>query len=461
MPNNSLSPLPIAQNYTLRNLQDRNDFSRVYDLSGDYCKLSLWIEKMNMPTGYKQFSGSTELKYEKAFIGRDHVIAQIDSATQVGNTLVINLLPVGTPPQAYNAFRVNDGVVSADMGVWGKVEAASPGQITISPVGEGIAISDLVSAFVANNYVKAVGDFEKNDNSGGKSRLAQYPDVDYNYAGIKRDSWYQSGREAVGSRVKWDGEMWSDGFAEQTIKRLLRKREFMQVWGVRDRRPDTNGDVFDSNGGIRWSVINRGGEYLPLSAPITETQFDTWLADMDRKKVSMGPLNIFMGKGMLYHIQRNFTEGYITPVGRENTFGGAEVMGLDVRKYSIAGIDVNFIELPALNDLELFPEISSIPGLALPNRMGHTAFCVDFAPIEVSGGGTAPAIELISPRTNPVMAGYLNGMDKAMSDAQVYSNLSSNAVQVVTDLDASSFHCMIDDGIDMTGKFSGWIELTQ
>ncbi len=459
MPNNSLSPLLIEQNYTLRNLQDRNDFQRVYDLSGGYCKLSLWIEKLNMPMGgHKTFKTD---KYEKAFIGRDHVIAQIDTATQSGNTLVLTLQPVGTPPQAYNAFRKNDGVVSSDMGVWGIVVDAIPGQITIMPAGDDVVIADLVSAFAASNYVKAIGDFQKNYNSGGKSRLAQYPDVDYNYSAIKRDSWYQSGREGTQSRVSWGDGLWSDGFADETVKRLLRKRELMQIWGTRGQRPDEDGDLFDSNGGIRWSVMNRGGEYLPLAAPMTETQFDNWLAAVHTRKVSGGAINIFMGQAMLYHIQKNFTQGYLTPVGRENTFGGEDVQGLDIRKYAIAGMDVNFIELEALNDSELFPELSSISGLAMPNKMGHTAFSVDFNPVPVKGGGSAPAIELISRRDNPIMAGYLNGMDKAMSDSQLYSQLSTNSVQVVTDIDASSFHCLIDDGIDMTGKFSGWIELAQ
>jgi len=461
MPNNSLSQLPIAQNYTLRNLQERNDFSDVYDLSGGYCKLSLWIEKMNMPNGYKMF-GSTDNKYEKSFIGRDHVIAQMNTVTQSGNTLIITLFPVGTPPQAYNAFRVGDGVLSADMGVWGKVESASPGQVTISPVGEGITISDLVTAYTANGYIKAVGDFNKNDNSGGKSRLAQYPDVDYNYAGIKRDSWYNSGRESVNSRVKWDGEYWSDGFADATVMRLLKKREFQQIWGVRDRRPDTNGDVFDSNGGVRWSTINRGGEYLPLSAAITENQFDNFLANMDSKKRIDSPLTMFMGKGMLHHIQRNFTQGYMVYTGMDNTFGGSSVKGLNVLEYTIANMPVKFVELQALNDQELFPEVSSIPGLALPNRMGHTMFCVDMAPIPIDGGaGMAPAIELITPRKTPILAGYLNGMDKAATASQVSSALTANSgSQVVTDIDGSSFHALIDDGIDMTGKFSGWVELT-
>ncbi|MGB1317377.1 MAG: hypothetical protein ACPG5W_04195 [Flavobacteriales bacterium] len=410
-----------------------------------------------MPTG-GHHTFKTD-KYEKAFLGRDHVIAQIKTATQVGNTLELELFDVGTPAQPYNAFRKRDGVLSADMGVWGLVVDAIPGKITIMPAGDGIAIADLVTAYPANNYVKAMGDFEKNYNSGGKERLAQYPDVDYNYSGIKRDSWYQAGREEVKSRVEWGDEMWSDGFADQTVNRLLRKREMMQIWGARGQGTDADGDLFDQNGGVRWSVINRGGEYLPLSAPITETQFDNWLAAVQTRKVGSQDLTVMMGKGILYHIQKNFTQGYIQYAGRENTFGGEDVDGLNVLKYNIANTPVNFIELDALNDSELFPEISSIAGLAMPNRMSHTAFCVDMSPVPVAGGGTAPAIELISRRNNPFMAGYLNGMDKAMSNSQLYGALNS-ASQVVTDIDASSFHCMIDDGIDMTGKFSGWIELT-
>jgi hypothetical protein len=36
--------------------------------------------------------------------------------------------------------------------------------------------------------------------------------------------------------------------------------------------------------------------------------------------------------------------------------------------------------------------------------------------------------------------------------------MQAAAGNVVTDLDSSSIHFLIDDGIDMTGKFAGMIE---
>ncbi len=456
MPNNQNSTLDMARNYTLRALDDRNDFRRVHDLSGGYCKLSLWIELMNKKNGYTTFK--TE-KYEKAFIGRDHIIAQIQTVTTNSNSLTLDLFPVGSPAQPYSAFRKNDGVTGSEMGTWGMVVDTSPGQITIIPMGEDVDLSDLAASFAANGYVRASGDFQKNMNSGGKERKMQYPDTDHNFSAIKRDSWYQSGREQYKTRVTSVGDdLWQDQFLDDTIDTLLRKREFMQVWGWRGQNTDLDGDLIDQNGGVRWSVINRGGEYLPLAAAITETQFDNFLANMATRKTGSNDLTLMMGKGMLMHIQRNFIQGYLEYTGRDNTFGGESVDGLNILRYNIANMPVNFVELDVLNDQELFPEISNVSGLALPNKMSHTAFCIDTSPVKVKGGGTAPAIELISRRDNPLMAGYLNGMDKA-SVSQIQGALSS-APQIVTDIDASSFHAMIDDGIDMSGKYSGWIELT-
>jgi hypothetical protein len=123
------SPLNVADNLTVRSLSDRNDFRNVYDLSGGYNKFGMIVNILNMPFGGgKQFDTD---KYEKSVMGRGHVIAQVASGSQVGNTLVLTLQPQGTPPAPVDTFRVGDVVVAADHSVSGKVIATTPGSITL------------------------------------------------------------------------------------------------------------------------------------------------------------------------------------------------------------------------------------------------------------------------------------------------------------------------------------------
>tara|TARA_R110000765_G_scaffold239007_1_gene341651 strand:- start:53 stop:553 length:501 start_codon:yes stop_codon:yes gene_type:complete len=164
-----------------------------------------------------------------------------------------------------------------------------------------------------------------------------------------------------------------------------------------------------------------------------------------------------MGRGMMQHIQRTFTDGYIVNAGSMNTFGGSEVKGIDVRTYAIAGVEVAMVELPVLNDTEFFPELTSVSGLSNPYRQQHTLFALDLDPIEVKGGGLAPAIEKIYRGPSEFYAGYIKGM--ADAGVPTAENFKDYSVDIVSSVDAHRCDVMADNGIDMIGKFCGMIEL--
>jgi len=183
------SPLNVADNLTVRSLSDRNDFRNVYDLSGGYNKFGMIVNILNMPFGGgKQFDTD---KYEKSVMGRGHVIAQVASGSQVGNTLVLTLQPQGTPPAPVDTFRVGDVVVAADHSVSGKVIATTPGSITLEATESTLA--QMNTAFsTAGTYVKVLGDSSPNFYSDGKSPLYEFPELIYNYSAVKRDTYLAS-----------------------------------------------------------------------------------------------------------------------------------------------------------------------------------------------------------------------------------------------------------------------------
>ena len=352
------SPLNVADNLTVRSLSDRNDFRNVYDLSGGYNKFGMIVNILNMPFGGgKQFDTD---KYEKSVMGRGHVIAQVASGSIVGNTLVLTLQPQGTPPAPVDTFRVGDVVVAADHSVSGKVIATTPGSITLEATESTLAAMNTAFS-TAGTYVKVLGDSSPNFYSDGKSPLYEFPELIYNYSAVKRDTYLASRRENIKSRIYYKDKFWGDAQLDLMVQRFLRQMEKQMLFSNQAQWTSQVGGLSDMNGGVRWSIINRGGEYLPLASALTQAQFDNFLANVWSRKASRTtPITLFMGRGMMQHIQRNFTDGYIENAGTMNTFGGQEVKGVDVRKYTIAGVEVAMVELPVLNDTEFFPELTSV-----------------------------------------------------------------------------------------------------
>jgi hypothetical protein len=443
------SPLNVADNLTIRSLSDRNDFRNVYDLSGGYNKFGMIVNILNMPFGGgKQFDTD---RYEKSVMGRGHVIAQVAAVAQSGNTVVITLSDA-----TYNSFRVGDVIVAADHSISGKVIAASAGSLTVEPTESTIA--EMLVAFAANAYVKVLGDSSPNFYSDGKSPLYEFPELIYNYSAVKRDTYLASRRENIASRVYYKDKFWGDAQLDLMVQRFLRQMEKQMLFSNRAQFTSQVGGESDLNGGVRWSIMNRGGEYLPLASALTESQFDNFLANVWSRKASRStPMTLFMGRGMMQHIQRTFTDGYIENAGSMNTFGGSEVKGIDVRTYSIAGVDVGFVELPVLNDTEFFPELTTVAGLSNRYRQQHTLFALDLDPIEVKGGGLAPAIEKIYRGPSEFYAGYIKGM--ADAGVPTAENFKDYSVDIVSSVDAHRCDVMADNGIDMIGKYSGMIEL--
>ncbi len=457
------SPLPVNQNLTIRQLADRNDFHNVLDLSGGYAKFGAIVRALNLPFGgAKRFDTD---KYEKSVIGRGHIVGQSDLTNNppvtVGNIVRVTILPQGTPPAPYNNFRVGDKVVGDDWDYQGKVinttVAGNLVEVDIEPIATTVA--SLQTALSTASWLKVFSDSSPNYYSDGKTPLREFPELMHNYASIKRDTDMQSRREFTKSRVMIDGEYWADGQMDLMVDRFLRNMEKDFLFSNQDQWASQVGGESDSNGGVRWSILNRGGEYLGLNSAITESQFENFLANVySRKAGRQDYMYMFMGKGMLHHIQKNFTEGFIQEAGSENTFGGDSVEGIDVQMYAVAGTKFKFVELDVLNDTEFFPELTSISGLTNRYRQQHTTFVLDLDPIQIKGGaGKAPAIELIHRGDSEFYCGYLKGLDQAAVPS--VEDFHNYAVDTVTSVDASRCDVMADNGIDMVGKFSGMIEL--
>lgn len=447
-----VSPLNVEDNLYSRALNDRNDFSRVFDLSGGYSKLLTIVNIINSGQ-----SKSLDVdKYEKSFMTNGYVINQIASASTVGANIVVVL-----QDPTYANFRDTDLVMCESLTVQGWVESSTPGIVIVSPAPGGTTLAELAAEFVAGKYIKSYGDASPLRDSAGRTPLYQFPDVDFNYTQVMRESTSISRRDKIKSRVMWQGEMWWEAQQPLAIEQMLKRKEFNYLWSRRGKSAK-KGKETNTFGGIDWAIKERPigrGVFYPLASLPSESTFEKFLSDIYDRKAVQGAKVLMMGRGMLYYIQKNFSQKFIESTGVLNTFGGHSVEGLDVREWTVAGMHYNFIEMPILNDPDFFPEASGVPGATFRKRQ-YDCYCLDLDPIAIKGGGTAPAIEKTHFGDSEYYEAFIAGMDSAPSGGVTDDAIRTAAAnRVVTDIDNSSYHVMTDCGIDMIGKFSGKMEL--
>jgi hypothetical protein len=192
---------------------------------------------------------------------------------------------------------------------------------------------------------------------------------------------------------------------------------------------------------------------------MTQEDFENFISAIaDRQASTNVELTFLVGRSALRQIQQ-FTTPFIQYGGKDNTFGGATVEGLDVRQYNVAGIACKFIMAPILNDHDSFPDLSTIPGI-LGTKMQNTMVALDTAMYESVGGGQLPAMEKIYFGEEEYIYGYVPGLiGKAGIDPS--NVLKSGQILATNDKDAVSLQLYTDAGIDIMANRMGWLELAQ
>jgi len=355
-------------------------------------------------------------------------------------------------------------VTGSNTEIQGIVISSSSGTVTLEPAPGGTTIAQMLSEFVGNTYLKVYGSAHPLRNSTGRKPLYIFPDVDYNLTQVVRESNYLARRDRGKTRVMYDGDMWWAGQQKETVDRLLKNMENMALIGRRGQST-VNGELINQAGGIEWAIKERPigqGVYYGLPTLPSLNTFEKFLADVDDRRVRKGPKFLMMGKGILSHIQNNFTNGFIENAGKLNTFGGENVEGLNIMQYHVAGLEYYFMEMPLFNDPFYFPEKSSLSN-ALYRKKQYTALCLDLDPIPVRGGsGTSPAIEKVYWGDSEYYECFVAGIDSSPSSGLSNEQIMEMSVnRTATDVDNSSYHVLTECCHDMIGQFSGMLELTQ
>lgn len=432
----NISPLPLANNLIAATLNARNPMDMVTDISRGFNHPFL-----SMVTAVNSWSSKKidSIKYEFTTVGNLSIATTIASNSLVGSNLVITF-----SDPTYNNFRVGDLVMDSER-IFGKVITKAAGTITVEPVD-----TTLVAAthFTAGMTAKCVGDASIKSSSRGKSSLYVTPSLDYNYPSITRESQYLDLKDMVGTYVKYQGDFWWAAQEEFMLQNFARQMEQKWVYTPRLVKTGTDGEYY-TNGGLIWSIQNRGGVYLKSPNIIDQTTWDELIYQVSAKSAAATQdLVCLYGRAAKFEIDK-FLGETIKYSGSNNTFGGNEVKGFTVPQYSIGSTNITFVHFPLLDNPIFNPEVCTLAN-ATGTRGSNSFFLIDKNMLKVIGGGQKPAIEIFHYKQE-MYYGYIKGLASAGQESFDFGANYLNPAETIisSDIAGMSCHAMADNGINI------------
>lgn len=448
----SLTTLNVLDNLQISTLIDWNDVSRVRKISKG-CYFMQDIEQLNV--GIPMASKSLNvLEYRETFIGDDELVAEIQNTAIIGGNLVVDLQPIGG--NAVEFFRPKSIVFGNSKLIQGRIVSSTPGQIVVAPVS-GSTVAQLNASFLVGYNVQATIVSDIYRNSGPTTGINYFPEVQVNYLTLAREgaAWNRVDNQAA--RIEWKGDFWESANVSMTLDRMLKAIEREWLFGLPEWNPAQN---YSRNGGVDWSIRNRGGIVSSFASAPSQGQFQDWLDNVaDRKPGYVKFKKMYMGRKLYAHIMQNFTTGYILELDPMAPRTGA--IDQNARLYKVGGHEVELI-----HSLAMFQERDYDNYLTQGINMSGmkkewSCYYIDQDPVAIAGGGTVPAIEKIHHGVSPFYISKGEGIGDCpvgMPTAEGQLNLDLYKVSASA-VDRSELNLMYHGGVNMvTGNFSGIFE---
>lgn len=468
LPNTNPSALSYKDSLLANQLLVQMNPGVVYQLSNKASIFNYFRRLIDQKTG-----GSTSLwtpSIVSASRGLDNIQVRVNTRSVSNAPIVI------TFDSLVDGARVNDRVYygNAFERTGRVIEAVNgPGAyVKIVPNFDGSFTS---ADFPVGALIGIGGDISPNTVSQQKERRFLTPTLQENYWSTSREGYHVARYEKLSTRATTNGNQpsvfskdgqWWTSFQMDMLERMEREMDWEMRFGW--ARPNTNEATgeYSRNGGVRWHVINRGGDYLKYTTPLNRDQVDAVLSNAVNKNIGAdGNYMWFMGQG-LWAILSSFSEDFIRYAGVLNTWAGEDVSGLNIPTYSIKGIakTIAIVQDPRLNE-KLdggLGTYSTIPGYTNYTLGQLTGFLMCDTPVRTPNGGTTPQFKKYHFGASEYVMGVMRGLDQnefnSMSPSAAASFLSDNSLMVSTLQDASQVGVITQYGIDGTGYGCAWFE---
>jgi hypothetical protein len=442
----NVTTLDLSKSLLLKGLSLPNKMAMVYAQDYGYNVLTQLTSKLGPSIS------TAQAKVEVNSIGNLSVYAAVTAvaAGATGEVLV-------TLTSSEN-FRPGDIIADSNM-VQGIVieKTATANQVRVKSVTTALSSS---LHFQVGHIAKVMFDASANRLSYGKPALNVTPNTDFTYTAVTRESSTQARRDRIQSFVKWQGDFWYRSWDDLTLRRFAKSLEYKYAFSERSIFAGPHGETY-STAGLRWSIINNGGTYLPLTSELTQTAFNDFLETLVRKTADNGRrLVAMMGSAAMARLQTILGD-YIQYAGQENTFGGASVEGLNVMKYAYAGLTIEFVRWSLLDDDMFKVELSAVTGKP---KMSHSIYIMDMTPLPAAdGSGSLSPLQKYHFNNDEMIANYVPGMiglEGSDPSTVKQSIAGSQMVSLGTnDVDGVDFHILSDCGLYVAADRMGLIEL--
>ncbi len=447
-----ITNLDLSQSLLLRGLSLPNKMAMVYAQDYGYNVLTQLTSKLASSISTNQ------PKVEISALGNFSVYSRIAAAPTVPTGYATGEALLLTLDDASN-FRIGDIIADANLVQGIIVDKPSGGGNLVVIKRVSVSLST-ATHFLSGSIAKVLFDSSANRYSNGKSPLSIVPQTDYTYTAITRESSSQARRDRTASFVKWQGDFWYRSYDDLALRKFSKSLEFKYAFSERAVVAGPQGESF-TTAGLRWSIINNGGVYLPLTTEITQTQLNDFLETLVRKSAENGRnLIAMMGTAMMARLQ-TLLSPYIQFGGNQNTLGGVSVEGLNVMTYSYAGIKIDFVRWALLDDDAFKGDLSGVTGKP---RMSHSMYVLDLTPIPAAdGSGSLSPLQKYHFNNDEMLANYVPGMiglqdSNPSTIKQAIANGISGSLSS-SDVDGVDFHILSDCGLYVAAERCGLIEL--
>jgi len=444
----SATQLPISQALVLAGLELEERMTMVYSRDYGYNVLSQ-LATMMAPSISK-----TNPKFYVPSIGNLNIYETITGAPSLsGSDIVVTVASGGTN------FRVGDVVGDAKTLIQGRVKSSTATTVTLAPLSTAFNAS---VHFLSGSNIFVMFDASQNRKSGGKETINYVPEEDFGYLSVTRESGEQARRDRTGSDVYWKGNFWSTSWIDTAMTRFSKSMEWKYAMSERGLYNAGTSTEFHTTGGLRDSIINRGGYYATMTSELTLSDLNDHLASIRTSTAaSPGTLIALVGMEMLGRLQVLIGDKYLVNTGAQNTFGGVSVSGLKIMTYAYLDLELQFVHWPLLDDPAFGGVASSITGRS---KNSYSMYIINTAPVPaLDGSGSIAPLQRYHFNNDELVAGFVPGMT-GLHDASpsAVKEAIANGIQgsmAASDIDSTSFHVLSDSGIYVVADRCGLLEL--
>lgn len=139
---------------------------------------------------------------------------------------------------------------------------------------------------------------------------------------------------------------------------------------------------------LPWQIKNEDGVYIPMGASPNEQTLMDIIEQMREKTGHGGEYTLLPGTDFVSGIQKAVSKNWITYTGKNNTFGGASVDGIDVDEYTFMGTTLKIVK--DFNDFNHPQWDNTISTLTGKRKSASSCLLLNTSPVQTSMGEMLP-----------------------------------------------------------------------